>query len=426
MPSRSDYYRLLRVSQQATPTEIKVAFRRLARQYHPDLNPNNPQAAAEFRRISEAYQILSGTQDARQEQFQEPASPHQSLYVKGMQYSVQGDYLQAIDAFTQAVTLNPQYLEAYLGRCQAKYALGDDRGVVEDGYYLLKINPNHSQAYYYQGRARARLGFLESSIAAYTRSMQLEPTFANAYYYRGIAHQDLQDHAAAKQDWKKAAELFKKQGNTEGLQRAQSKLQTGWRPPKLKLNLKIKGWGLLGWTLRKALTLLPRIMFNPGGELLPAFGRLSIPQAAALGLSWAVIANALMLVSLLLFESPPPYSGYDVLLLFWTAFGSLVMSSAIARFLTRSRGHWSGDVFVSGAVLLPVSLFAILASLAQSLGLGFVIATGVFMGSYAILTLYVGCTQVQSFLERSAAIAVPLMLVTSGGITAWVATEFLG
>jgi tetratricopeptide (TPR) repeat protein len=440
MPSRLDCYRVLRVSQQATPTEVKAAFRRLARQYHPDLNPNDPRAAAEFRRVSEAYHILSGAQEIQQEPDRETASLHQSHYVKGMQYIVQGDYLRAIDAFTQAVELKPQYLEAYLGRCQAKYALGDDRGAIEDGYAILKINPNDSQAYYYQGRARSRLGFLESSVAAYTRSLQLEPTSAAAYYYRGVAHQDLQDYTAAQQDWKKAAELFKKQGDTEGLQRAQRKLNQRWHPPRLKfklnqgwhpprlkfkLKLKAKRLGLLGWSVRRAITLLPRIVFNPGGELLPAFGRLSIPQTAALGLSWAVIANVMMIVGWLLYDASS-YTEQDVVLLHWTAFFSLVVSSAIARFLTHSRGHWSGDVFVSGAVLLPVSLFAVLGSLAQSLGIGFVVTAGVFTGSYTVLTLYIGCTQVHSFLERSAAIVVPSMLVASGGITAWVATEFLG
>ena len=39
--------------------DIKVAYRRLAKQYHPDINPNNEQAAEKFKDINEAYQILS-------------------------------------------------------------------------------------------------------------------------------------------------------------------------------------------------------------------------------------------------------------------------------------------------------------------------------------------------------------------------------
>jgi ribosomal protein L37AE/L43A len=53
------YYDILQVSRDATREDINVAFRRLAREWHPDRNPGNGEAEATFRRINTAYQVLS-------------------------------------------------------------------------------------------------------------------------------------------------------------------------------------------------------------------------------------------------------------------------------------------------------------------------------------------------------------------------------
>jgi curved DNA-binding protein len=54
-----DYYKILGVDKKAKEKEIKRAFRRLAREHHPDVNPGDPQAEERFKEINEAYEVLS-------------------------------------------------------------------------------------------------------------------------------------------------------------------------------------------------------------------------------------------------------------------------------------------------------------------------------------------------------------------------------
>ena len=70
MAEKRDYYEVLGVSKTATDDELKKAFRKLAKQYHPDLHPGDKECEEKFKEVNEAYEVLSDKDKrARYDQF---------------------------------------------------------------------------------------------------------------------------------------------------------------------------------------------------------------------------------------------------------------------------------------------------------------------------------------------------------------------
>ena len=68
--NKRDYYEVLGVDKSSDEQTIKKAYRKLAKQYHPDVNPGNPEAEAKFKEINEAYEVLSDSdKKARYDQY---------------------------------------------------------------------------------------------------------------------------------------------------------------------------------------------------------------------------------------------------------------------------------------------------------------------------------------------------------------------
>jgi tetratricopeptide (TPR) repeat protein len=129
------------------------------------------------------------------------------FYIKAYQKYQNKDFKGAIADYTEAIRLNPNYIDAYNERGIVRYDLKDFQGAIADYNSALKINPNYAQAYNNRGLAREELKDLQGAIADYNSALKINPNDADAYYNRGSARDNLKDLQGAVADYNSALKI---------------------------------------------------------------------------------------------------------------------------------------------------------------------------------------------------------------------------
>ena len=459
MTNKTDYYSILQLSSEATNEDIKMSFRRLARKYHPDLNPDDPETAERFKLISSAYETLSDQtkrtrydreqrlskkQDRRTTVSKSYSSSYeyqpktegrsaQDFFSRGLTKSKAKQYQKAIKEFSKAIELDPGFIDAYLKRCEMRYKLGDNQGVLDDCYRIIQISPSVPKAYYYQGRARFSLGYSQAAVDSHSEAIRQDKQYAQAYYYRGIAYQDIKDSSLAIEDWNAASKLFQKEGNNDAYQLTQKKIKTA----------NGSGFGigsfLVGFThlINDSLATFFTYFLNPTEGLLRAFNRLSSSQALSIGLFYGICTDLCLTMSgyivsgssLNFVPTISPLNAWELMIINFFPFLFMVIISILVRFIHKIQSNLAQDMFLAGAACLPLGIFCLLMSLfASSQGVYYLssLLFLIFGLSYGVLTLFAGLTQIIHLSEGKSSFFSPLMIVICLSLYSFVNSIFIG
>ena len=151
-----DYYKILGVDRNASEREIKQAYRRLARQYHPDVNPGDKSAEDKFKQINEAYEVLSD-KDNRQK------------------YDKYGDQWQHAEQFEKARQQQAPGWDFSQGGRRVYYSEGDFGSLFDDLLGGFRFDRGRAQP----GRARSQEHPVEVTLEEAYRGTARTLSFAD-------------------------------------------------------------------------------------------------------------------------------------------------------------------------------------------------------------------------------------------------------
>jgi tetratricopeptide (TPR) repeat protein len=126
---------------------------------------------------------------------------------RGNAYYSKKDYDRAISDYTQAIRLNPDYEAAYNNRASAYYSKKDYDRAIADCIQAIRLNPDYEEAYINRASAYYSKNDYDRAIADYTQVIRLDPNFAVAYENRGNVYYSKEDYDRAIADFTQAIRI---------------------------------------------------------------------------------------------------------------------------------------------------------------------------------------------------------------------------
>jgi tetratricopeptide (TPR) repeat protein len=126
---------------------------------------------------------------------------------RGTVYAAQGELERAIREYNKALELFPNYVEAYSNRGKAYAEMGDHAQGLKDQNKALELNPDFVEAYNNRGTVYAARGDLDNAIKDFNKTITLNPYYADAYNNLGLARQAIGDVDRAIENYDKAIAL---------------------------------------------------------------------------------------------------------------------------------------------------------------------------------------------------------------------------
>ena len=133
------------------------------------------------------------------------------FYRQGVKLEQSGDSKTAVSKFDRAIEFDPDFVDAYLARGQARWKLGKSKEAEADFARAIELDPSDSIAYYARGKLRQRRRKLEGTLSDFTTAISLTPERGSLYLESGKTRYHLRDFSGAMSDLKTPEEILSKE-----------------------------------------------------------------------------------------------------------------------------------------------------------------------------------------------------------------------